>query len=109
MPSLRHILFPVDFSEQNRAMAPHVACMAARYRAHVTMLHVLEIPAAVYLGWPEYTGLIDLPAIMREQKRELQSFLKSEFETITTARISLGGVPGEIIPFRTMPRRRRLI
>jgi hypothetical protein len=47
MPSFKQILFPVDFSEQNRAMAPHVACMAARYRARVTMLHVVEIlPAA---------------------------------------------------------------
>lgn len=98
MPSFRHILFPVDFSEQNRAMAPHVACMAARYRARVTMLHVLEIPAAVYLGWPEYAGLIDLPALLGEQKRELHSFLKSEFETVTTARVCLGGTPGQVIP-----------
>ena len=44
MPSFKHILFPIDFSEQNRAIAPHVACMAARYGARVTMLHVLEIP-----------------------------------------------------------------
>jgi nucleotide-binding universal stress UspA family protein len=96
MPSFKQILFPVDFSEQNRAIAPHVACMAARYRARVTMLHVLEIPT-VYPGWPEYPSLIDLPAITEDRKRRLHSFLKSEFETVVTARLILEGAPSQVI------------
>jgi nucleotide-binding universal stress UspA family protein len=97
VPSFKQILFPVDFSKQNRAMAPHVACMAARYRARVTMLHVLEIPAEVYPGWPAYAGLIDLPSMIEDRKRQLQLFLKSEFETVSTTRLVFEGAPGQVI------------
>jgi nucleotide-binding universal stress UspA family protein len=48
MPSFQHILFPVDFSDQNRGIAPHVVWMAQRYKARVTMLNVLEIPGWAY-------------------------------------------------------------
>ena len=41
MPSFKHILFPIDFSEQNCGIAPYVACMASRYGARVTMLHAM--------------------------------------------------------------------
>jgi nucleotide-binding universal stress UspA family protein len=98
MPSFKQILFPVDFSEQNRAMAPHVASMAARYKAHVTMLHVLEIPTGAYPGWAEYPGLIDLPAMIEDRKRQLHSFLESEFETVATTRLIFEGAPGQVIP-----------
>jgi len=33
MPSFKHILFPIDFSEQNCGIAPYVGCMASRYWA----------------------------------------------------------------------------
>ncbi len=98
MPGFKQILFPVDFSEQNRAMAQHVACMATRYRARVTMLHVVEIPV-VYPGWPEYPGLIDFPAMIEDRKRQLDTFLTSEFETIDTARIVLEGAHCQVIQY----------
>jgi nucleotide-binding universal stress UspA family protein len=97
MPNFNQILFPVDFSEQSRAMAPHVACMAARYRARVTMLHVVEIPVSVDPGWPDYGGLIDYPAIIDSRKQQLHSFLRSEFETVSTTRLTLEGDPGRTI------------
>ena len=50
MPSFGHILFPVDFSDQSRAMAPHVVGMAARYRARVTMLHVMRRRRSIQVG-----------------------------------------------------------
>src|SRR6266540_2327204 len=55
MPSFKHILFPVDFSEQDSRIAPYVVCMARRYGARVTMLHAVEIPI---VGYPDgmYTG-----------------------------------------------------
>ena len=93
----KQILFPVDFSEQNRAMAPHVACMASRYSARVTMLHVLEIPTGVYPGWPDYSGLLDITAMLDIRKQKLHAFLKSEFETIATTRLIVEGAPGQVI------------
>jgi len=97
MPSFKQILYPVDFSEQNRAMAPYVACMAARYKARVTMLHALEIPAGAYPGWAEYPGLMDLPAMLEERKGQLDSFVKSELETVATTRLIFEGAPSQVI------------
>ena len=38
MPRIKHILFPVDFSERSDGAAPFVAAMAAKYDAQVTLL-----------------------------------------------------------------------
>ena len=97
MPAFKQILFPVDFSEQSRALAPHVACMAAHYRARVTILHVIEMPIPVKPGWPEYASLFDLPGLIETQKQRLQSFLRSEFESVSTTRLTLEGDPGRTI------------
>ena len=97
MPTIKQILFPVDFSEQNRAMAPHVACMAARYRAHVTFLNVVEMSVGLDPGWPEYSGMVDYSGVIEQRKERLHSFLRSEFETVSSARVTLEGDPGRII------------
>ena len=69
MPSFKHILFPIDFSQQNCGVAPYVACMARRYGARVTMLHVMEIPSAPYPGWPAHAALIDFQAMIDAQEQ----------------------------------------
>jgi nucleotide-binding universal stress UspA family protein len=61
--------------------------MARRYRARVTMLHVMEIPSAGYPGWPAHAALIDFQAMIDDRKQHTQSFLKTEFEEIATTRV----------------------
>jgi nucleotide-binding universal stress UspA family protein len=68
--------------------------MAARYRARVTMLNVIELPTSVDPGWPEYANLVDFPALIENQKQRLHSFLRSEFETVSTTRLTLEGDAG---------------
>ena len=43
-----HILFPIDFSARSRAVNKQVEWLAGRFNAHVTLLHVFEIPASWY-------------------------------------------------------------
>ena len=92
MPSFQHILFPVDFSAQNRGIALHVACMARRYQAHVTMLNVLEMPGWAYPGF-EYAPAIDLPTVMEERKQCLHSYLKDELQDLSITRVVSDGDP----------------
>ena len=92
MPSFQHVLFPVDFSGQNRGTAPHVVCMARRYKARVTILNVLEIPGWAYPGF-EYGPGIDLAAMMEERKQRLDSFLRDELQDVSTTRVVLQGDP----------------
>ncbi|MFL6450022.1 MAG: universal stress protein [Bryobacteraceae bacterium] len=46
--NIKHILFPIDFSESSRALTPEVEAMANRFDAKVTLLHVFEIPVSWY-------------------------------------------------------------
>jgi nucleotide-binding universal stress UspA family protein len=50
----RHILFPVDFSEQSRAVAPFVLSLARQFGSRVTLLNVIPPPPPVYsdMGTP---------------------------------------------------------
>lgn len=45
---IKHILFPVDFSDYSRALVPEVEWLADQFGANVTLLHVFEIPIAWY-------------------------------------------------------------
>src|SRR5436305_11841239 len=91
MPTFQHILFPVDFSEQNTAIAPHVVCMARRYKARVTLLDVVEIPSVADPVWPAYGTTVDVSAVIEERKQRLELFLKEEFRDIPTTRAVLEG------------------
>jgi nucleotide-binding universal stress UspA family protein len=92
MPSFKHILFPVDFSEQNSGIAPYVQCMARRYGARVTMLHAVETPVMGYMDAPVYSAM-DFAGMMDDGKQRVGSFLKDEFQDIPTTRLALEGDP----------------
>jgi nucleotide-binding universal stress UspA family protein len=97
MPSFKHILFPVDFSQQNCGVAPYVACMARRYGARVTMLHVMEISSAAYPGWPAHAALIDFQAMIDDRNQRIESFLRTEFQEVATTRVRDEGDPARQI------------
>jgi len=97
MPNLKHILFPVDFSQQNCNIAPYVLCMARRYGAHVTMLHVMELPTGAYPGWPAQAVLVDIEAMKDQRDQRLQSYLKAEFQDVATTRVVGEGDPAHVI------------
>ena len=97
VPNLKQILFPVDFSEQNCSVAPYVACMASRYGAHVTMLHVAEISTAGYPEWPAQASLVDFEAMAAERQQRLDAFLASDFQSVAASRLMLKGDPARVI------------
>jgi nucleotide-binding universal stress UspA family protein len=97
MPNLKHILFPVDISQQNCKVAPYVICMARRYGAHVTLLHVMELPTGAYPGWPAQASLVDFQAMADDRKQRLHSYLKNEFEDVATTRLLGEGDPASVI------------
>ena len=97
MPNFKHILFPVDFSQQCCNVAPYVLCMARRYGAHVTMLHVMELPTGAYPGWPAQAAILDIQTMTEERKQRLESYLKNEFAEIGTTRMMREGDPAHAI------------
>ena len=57
------ILFPIDFSDHNRALAIQVAWLANRFDSRVTLLHVADVPSScgaateAYYDWDTYEAL----------------------------------------------------
>lgn len=75
-----NILFPVDFSARSHAAVPHVRAMAEHFGASVTLLHVVEGPAA----WAAandggYFVEFDLPRLMKEADERLAAFAAVDF------------------------------
>jgi nucleotide-binding universal stress UspA family protein len=70
-----HILFPADFSERCKQAIPFVKAFAKRYRAKVTLMHVIQIPAA-WCGGMEvaYPIMFDVEAIENDARQELVKF-----------------------------------
>lgn len=97
MPNFKHILFPVDFSQQCCNVAPYVLCMARRYGAHVSLLHVMELPTGAYPGWPAQAAVVDYQAMADERRKRLDLYLKHEFAEVGTTRIMREGDPAHTI------------
>lgn len=96
MVEFSKILFPVDFSGISEKISPYVRMMAARHRAKVEVLHVLEIVS-------EYTGLVeahvDLDRIMenmeRSAKQKLAQIAEEHLEGLpNVSTVLLKGRPG---------------
>ena len=97
MPAFRKILFPVDMSDSCHAAVPFVAAMAKRFQAHLTLLHVLEMPPGYLTDWYGYMTLVDTTAIREAREKEVGSFLKDKFQGLQVERVMLEGDPAHLI------------
>ena len=87
MPSIKKILFPVDFSESSGGAAQYVEAFAGRFEASVRLLHIV--------GKGEYYLPEDL---LPRRQAQLDRFLSDEFKYFTTERIcAIGDPAAEIV------------
>lgn len=96
MLPFRQILFPVDFSEPCRAMAPTVLKIAQQFDCPITLLHAFELPIAFYgdLGPLDMVIPADLQGAHESQ---LRSFAAELFPAAAHAQVVVQGEPGEVI------------
>ncbi len=94
-----NVLFPVDFSERSAAIVPHVRAVCARFKASLTLLHLVEMPFMAY-GSPEAPAVFDFPmaAVREAAEKKLALFAAAQFpgEAVKTAVDE--GDPGSRIP-----------
>jgi nucleotide-binding universal stress UspA family protein len=70
-----HILFPIDFSKRCNQAIPFVKAFANRYRAKVTLMHVIHIPTGWYGGVDAaYPIMFDVDEMEKDARRELMKF-----------------------------------
>jgi len=86
MPTIKKILFPVDFSNQSLGAARYVEAFAGRFDAEVMLLHVV--------GNGERTLAQEL---LSQRKAELEAFLIDELKYFSTERVCVLGDSAEKI------------
>ena len=97
MMSIKHILFPVDFSPRCCAAAPYVKAMATRFSAKVTLISVAPQFFYTTMGDPGGPVLIDTGELLRELSERLDSALVREFASLQVDRVAELGDPAETI------------
>jgi nucleotide-binding universal stress UspA family protein len=88
MTSFQHILFPVDFSEQCRRVAPFVKAFADQFHSEVTMLHVYELPLLLpgMPDTPTWSVMIESDEARAARRAELETFLAGYFAGVKVHR-----------------------
>jgi nucleotide-binding universal stress UspA family protein len=96
MLPIKHILFPIDFSERCGAAAPYVATMARRFGAKITLLNAVQ--PYWYSSMPDSAPIfLDIDEIQRDVKFELSQSFEEEFAGFVVERSVEVGDPAEII------------
>ncbi len=93
-----HILFPTDFSDRSRAIAPHVRELCTRFGASLTLLHVVHVPLMAY-GTFDAPVTFDFPlAELKESAgKMLAEFAAAAFPGIRVKTVVDDGDPGSCI------------
>jgi nucleotide-binding universal stress UspA family protein len=93
MSSIKHILFPYDFSEQAQLAAPFVRAVAGRFESRITLMSVVppvwDVPSP---GMPAMIA-IDIQEIERDLKCRLEGALTKELAGLPVQRVTDGGDP----------------
>jgi nucleotide-binding universal stress UspA family protein len=99
MIEFQRILFPVDFSARSAAAVPAVQSLGKRFGSEVTVLHVVDLPAAG-IAPPEaaaWATLIGADRLREQGQIALSSFVAREFRDIQVKTVSAEGDPAIVI------------
>lgn len=100
MLAIKHILFPIDFSDQSCAAAPFVNAIATRFGAKVTLISALQpiVYGGLGAGDP-YAGVmaINIDEIMEDLKTRLSGAMVTELARIPVERVVELGDPAQVI------------
>lgn len=99
MLAIKHILFPIDFSERTQAAAPFVAAMARRFGAEVTLISAMQPfwePTGGLLV-PAGLPMLDLAQLESSLEARLSGALTAELAGITVHRVAQLGDPAQTI------------
>jgi nucleotide-binding universal stress UspA family protein len=94
MADIKHIAFPVDFSDRCYGAVPFVQGMASRYGAKVTLIHVVQ---PVYAGGMAGPVIIDPEELLRDARSRLYASMANEFPEVKVESVTEIGDPASYI------------
>jgi nucleotide-binding universal stress UspA family protein len=100
MPTIKHILFPFDFSQQGVSATPFVRAVANRFEARVTLLGVIPpVWDVAPMGMPVVAG-INPQEMERDLECRLGKVLTGELAGVNVERVAASGDPAlKIVKF----------
>jgi len=97
MLAIKHILFPIDFSERCCGAAPFVRAMAQRFGARITLMSVVSPFWQAASGDLSGAVLVDMDEIKRDVEARLNGALVKEFAGLSVNRVAEISDPAEAI------------
>jgi nucleotide-binding universal stress UspA family protein len=98
MLAIKHILFPIDFSERTCAAVPFVEAMAKGFGAKITLLSVA--PPYWYAADPGVPMVIDVEEVREQLRARLEKTLTQEFEGLDVQRfVEIGEAGAELVRY----------
>ncbi len=97
MRTIKHILFPIDFSNRCCGAVPFVDAVASRFGAKITLLSVAQPFWYSGMGDPGGPVMIDTEEILQELKARLDVALVKEFAHLPVERVAELGDPAQVI------------
>jgi nucleotide-binding universal stress UspA family protein len=97
MPAIKHILFPIDFSDRCCAAVPFVEAMASRYRTKVTLISVVQPIYYAGMGDPGGPIVINTETMLTDLRERLDSALTREFAHLEVERVAELGDAAQVI------------
>jgi nucleotide-binding universal stress UspA family protein len=96
--TIHRILFPIDFSERSRAVAPFVLSLALRHRAEVVLINIIQPPPPLYGGMDTvYPETFDYTENRESMLNSLREFATLELPKVEVASIVDIGDPASVI------------
>jgi nucleotide-binding universal stress UspA family protein len=95
MLAIKHILFPIDFSERCCGATPFVSAMARRFGAKITLISVAA--PYWYAGDPGVPMVVDMDEVKEQLENRLAKSLTQEFRAFDVQRVVDIGEPAEVI------------
>lgn len=94
MADIKHIAFPVDFSDRCLGAVPFVQGMASRYGAKVTLIHMVH---PFYSGGMEGPAIVDLEELLRDARSRLYASMANQFPEVKVESVTEIGDPATFI------------
>ncbi len=97
MLDIKHILFPIDFSDRCCGAVPFVEAMANRYGAKITLVSVAPQYSYAGIGDPGGPVVISTEDLQGELQARLDVTLVKEFANFKVERVAELGDPAQVI------------
>src|SRR5215469_15258429 len=98
MLAIKHILFPIDFSERTWAAVPFVEAMAKSFGAKITLMSVA--PPYWYALDPGVPMVVDMEEVREQFRTRLKKTLVREFEGLSVQRVvEIGEAAQELVRY----------